>query len=82
MPTSISVSKVDYGYLVTVQRSGYRGFTEVIESHQPSVAADATIAAWRDMEADPDGVTVNLPQGVEVAIQVLRPLPWLTGTDK
>jgi hypothetical protein len=76
MPTSISVSKVEYGYMVTVQRSGYRGFTEVVESDHPGAAAEATIAAWQDMRADPDGVTVTVPPEVETALQSIGPIPW------
>jgi hypothetical protein len=79
MPTSISVSKVEYGYLITVRRSGYRRFTEVVDSHHPGAAAEATIAAWQDMQADPDGVTVTVPQEVEAAIEALGPIPWHVG---
>jgi hypothetical protein len=77
MPTYISVSKVKYGYLITVQRSGYREFTEVVGSDHPAAAAEATIAAWQDMRADPDGVTVTVPPEVETVLQSIGPIPWL-----
>jgi hypothetical protein len=77
MPTAISVSKVEYGYLISVQRRGRRAFTEVVESHHPGAAAEATVAAWQEMKADPDGVIVTVPQEVETALQTLGPIPWL-----
>jgi hypothetical protein len=85
---SIGYADIDFGFEGGLWAPGNRSAQRlpwVEEGHRiasPAAAAEATITAWRDMEADPDGLIVNVPLEVEAAIQVLGPIPWLTARDK
>ena len=76
MQTLIKVSKYSYGYVIYINGKG-RGFTDVLGSHHPAVAAEAAIRVWEDYRNQADGLTVEVPPEVEAIISARGPLPWV-----
>jgi hypothetical protein len=77
MRSIIRVDKQSYGYVVHINGNS-RGFTRVLGSQHPKVAAEAALAAWKENCENPDGVTVEVPQEVEAIIRARGPIPWTT----
>jgi hypothetical protein len=75
MRTVIKISKHSYGYVIYINGSG-RGFTSVLGSHHPSVAAEAAIRVWEDYRKTADGLTVEVPREVEAIIAERGRIPW------
>jgi hypothetical protein len=73
--TVIKISKHSYGYVIYINGSG-RGFTSVLGSHHPSVAAEAAIRVWEDYRNAADGLTVEVPPEVEAIIAERGRIPW------
>jgi hypothetical protein len=73
--TVIKISKHSYGYVIYINGSG-RGFTSVLGSHHPSVAAEAAIRVWEDYRNAADGLTVEVPPEVEAIITERGRIPW------
>ena len=74
-PTVIKVSKHSYGYVIYINGSG-RGFTSVLGSHHPSVAAEAAVRVWKDYGDEAVGLTVEVPPEVEATIAERGGIPW------
>jgi hypothetical protein len=72
MQTVIKISKHSYGYVIYTNGSG-RGFTNVLGSHHPSVAAEAAIRAWEDYHDQGDGLAIEVPPEVEAIIAARAP---------
>jgi hypothetical protein len=75
MRTLIKISKHSYGYVIYINGSG-RGFTNVLGSQHPSVAAEAAIRTWEDYRNQADSLTVEVPPEVEAIIAARGRIPW------
>ena len=73
--TVIKISKHSYGYVIYINGGG-RGFTSVLGSHHPSVAAEAAIRVWKDYRDEAVGLRVEAPPEVEAIIAERGRIPW------
>jgi hypothetical protein len=76
MPTLITVSKHSFGYVLTLQDTGKRPFSSVLQSDHPDIAAIAVIHAWENNAINPEGIKIDVPPEVASAIRARGSLPW------